>query len=49
MTTDQIQIFGLLFFVFVFLIWGRCRFDLVAFVALIAAIFMGLVPTEEAF
>ena len=49
MTTDQIQIFGLLFFVFVFLIWGRWRYDLVAFVALIAAIIMGLVPTEEAF
>ena len=49
MTTDQIQIFGLLFFVFVFLIWGRWRYDLVAFVALIAAIVMGLVPTEEAF
>ncbi|MDX2478367.1 MAG: SLC13 family permease [Gammaproteobacteria bacterium] len=49
MTTDQIQLFGLLFFVFVFLIWGRWRYDLVAFVALIAAIVMGVVPKEEAF
>ena len=49
MTTDQVQICGLLFFVFVFLIWGRWRYDLVAFVALIAAIVMGIVPTEDAF
>jgi len=49
MSTDQIQLFGLLFFVFVFLIWGRWRYDLVAFVALIAAIVMGVVPKEEAF
>ena len=49
MTTDQVQIFGLLFFVFVFLIWGRWRYDLVAFVALIAAVVMGIVPTSEAF
>ena len=49
MTTDQIQLFGLLFFVFVFLIWGRWRYDLVAFVALIAALIMGVVPKEEAF
>jgi di/tricarboxylate transporter len=49
MTTDQILLFGLLFFVFVFLIWGRWRYDLVAFVALIAALIMGVVPKEEAF
>ncbi len=49
MTTDQIELFGLLFFVFVFLVWGRWRYDLVAFVALLAAIMLGLVPTAEAF
>ncbi len=49
MTTDQIQLFGLLFFVFAFLIWGRWRYDLVAFVALIAALLMGLVPKGEVF
>jgi hypothetical protein len=43
-TTDQLLLFGLLFFVFVFLIWGRWRYDLVAFVALLAALLMGLVP-----
>jgi len=48
-TADQIQLFGLLFFVFVFLIWGRWRYDLVAFVALLAALLIGLVPKEDAF
>jgi di/tricarboxylate transporter len=49
MTGDQISLFALLFFVFVFLIWGRWRYDLVAFIALIAAVLLGLVPTAEAF
>ena len=49
MTTDQITLFGLLFFVFAFLIWGRWRYDLVAFVALLAALLTGLVPKEQAF
>lgn len=49
MTTDQLMLFGLLFLVFVFLIWGRWRYDLVAFVALIAALFIGVVPREQAF
>ena len=49
MTTDQILLFGLLLFVFVFLIWGRWRYDLVAFVALLLALLTGLVPTEQAF
>jgi di/tricarboxylate transporter len=48
-TSDQLQLFGLLFFVFVFLVWGRWRYDLVAFVALLAALLMGLVPKEQAF
>ena len=49
MTTDQLLLFGLLLFVFVFLIWGRWRYDLVAFVALLAALLMGLVPADRAF
>jgi di/tricarboxylate transporter len=48
-TTDQAVLFGLLFFVFVFLIWGRWRYDLVAFVALLAALLTGVVPKEDAF
>ena len=49
MTPDQSVLFGLLFFVFVFLIWGRWRYDLVAFVALLIALLTGIVPKEQAF
>ena len=49
MTADQVILFSLLFFVFVFLIWGRWRYDLVAFVALLAALLAGIVPTDQAF
>ncbi len=49
MTSDQLILFTLLFFVFVFLIWGRWRYDLVAFVALLIALLTGVVPKEQAF
>ncbi len=49
MTTDQTILFTLLFFVFALLIWGRLRYDLVAFMALIAALVLGVVPKELAF
>ncbi len=49
MTPEQIILFSLLIFVFVFLIWGRWRYDLVAFVALLAALLTGVVPTDQAF
>jgi di/tricarboxylate transporter len=49
LTPDQLTLFSLLFFVFVFLIWGRWRYDLVAFVALLVALLTGLVPTDQAF
>lgn len=49
MTTDQMMIFGLLGVVFVLLIWGRFRYDLVAFAALIAAVILGVVPKDTAF
>ncbi len=49
LTPEQISLFALLMFVFVFLIWGRWRYDLVAFVALLAALLTGVVPTERAF
>lgn len=49
MTADQGTLFALLFFVFVFLIWGRWRYDLVAFVALLVALLTGLVPKDQAF
>ncbi len=49
MTADQITLFSILFFVFVFLIWGRWRYDLVAFIALLVAIVSGVVPVRDAF
>ena len=49
MTGDQTILFALLFFVFLFLIWGRWRYDLVAFVALLLALLTGVVPKEQAF
>ena len=47
--TDQNILFTLLFFVFVFLIWGRWRYDLVALSALLVAVVSGVVPASEAF
>ncbi|MEH6476746.1 MAG: SLC13 family permease [Sneathiella sp.] len=49
MPSDQIILFGLFATVFIFLLWGRWRYDLVAFVALIIALVLGVVPTEDAF
>jgi di/tricarboxylate transporter len=49
MNTDQTILFTLLFFVFVFLVWGRWRYDLVAFTALLVGVIAGVVPIDEAF
>ena len=49
MSTDQIILFVLLFFIFVFLVWGRWRYDLVAFSALLVAVIAGVVPIDQAF
>ena len=49
MTLDQLILFALLFLVFVFLVWGRWRYDLVAGVALLLALVTGVVPTDLAF
>ncbi|MEL6374906.1 MAG: SLC13 family permease [Pseudomonadota bacterium] len=49
MPTDQLILFGLLFAVFALLIWGRIRYDLVAFGALTVALITGVVPTDKAF
>ncbi|MCZ4345398.1 SLC13 family permease [Devosia neptuniae] len=49
MTYEQIFLFTLLGFVFAFLVWGRIRYDLVAFSALIIAVIGGVVPMEHAF
>jgi len=49
MTNDQIILFGLLGFVFALLLWGRIRYDLIAFGALIVAVIAGVVPQDKAF
>ncbi len=49
MSTDQVLLFTLLTVVFVLLIWGRWRYDLVAFLSLLVAVAPGLVPAPEAF
>jgi di/tricarboxylate transporter len=47
--TDQLILFALLFTVFVLLIWGRWRYDIIAFTALLVAVLTGIVPKELAF
>ena len=49
MTTDQIILFTLFGAVFGLLLWGRFRYDIVAFGALMAGVVLGVVPTENAF
>ncbi len=49
MNGDQIILFTILGLVFGGLIWGRWRYDLVAFSALVAALVAGVVPSGEAF
>ncbi|MDG1462114.1 MAG: SLC13 family permease [Gammaproteobacteria bacterium] len=47
--TDQFILFTLLFIVFALLIWGRWRYDIVAFAALLLALLTGVVPKDLAF
>ena len=49
MISDQSILFALLGIVFGLLVWGKIRYDLVAFGALIVAIIIGVVPQGEAF
>ncbi len=49
MTTDQMILFALFAAVFALLLWGRFRYDLVAFTALMAGVVLGVVPKEQAF
>ncbi len=48
-TVQQGLLFALIGVLFFFLIWGRYRYDLVAFSALLSASLLGLVPTEDIF
>jgi len=49
MTSDQILLFALFGAVFGLLLWGRFRYDLVAFAALMAGVVLGVVPVSDAF
>ncbi|SMY06446.1 SLC13 family permease [Flavimaricola marinus] len=49
MPSDQTLIMGIFAILFVLLVWGRVRYDLVAFGALVLAAILGLVPKEEVF
>ena len=49
MTPDQITLFALFGAVFGLLLWGRFRYDLVAFAALMAGVVLGVVPVNSAF
>jgi len=49
MTPDHLALFALLGCIFALLIWGRWRYDIVAFGALIVAVLIGIVPADDAF
>lgn len=49
MTQDQIILFALFGGVFGFLLWGKFRYDLVAFSALLIGVLLGVVPEKDAF
>ncbi len=49
MTNHQIILFSLFIAVFALLLWGKWRYDLVAFVALIVGLILGVVPKDQAF
>ena len=49
MTTDQALLFGLFGLVFALLLWGRWRYDLIAFSALLVGVISGVVSSEDAF
>jgi len=49
MPSDQTILFTLFAGVFAMLLWGRWRYDIVAFCALLIALVLGVVPTSEAF
>ncbi len=49
MTTDQIAILGVLLATLVMFMWSRWRHDMVALGSLLACVFLGLVPGQDAF
>lgn len=49
MTIDQMLAFAVLAGMMLLFIWGRIRYDMVAVLALLAALVLGIVPAEKAF
>ncbi|AUQ73875.1 SLC13 family permease [Phaeobacter sp. BS52] len=49
MTFDQTVLFALFAAVFGLLLWGKYRYDIVAFSALMVAVVLGVVPASDAF
>lgn len=49
MLSDQTMILSIFVVLFILLVWGRIRYDLVAFGALVLASILGLVPKEDVF
>ncbi|HUS53494.1 MAG TPA: SLC13 family permease [Thermohalobaculum sp.] len=49
MTTDQVFLFALFGAVFALLLWGRWRYDLIAFSALLVGVIFGVVSSDQAF
>ena len=49
MTSQQIILFSLIGLVLAGLLWGRWRYDLVAFAALVSGVILGVVPAHDAF
>ena len=49
MTQDQILAFSIIAGMMVLFVWGRIRYDLVAGLALLAAVLVGVVPFDQAF
>ncbi|MCB1497486.1 MAG: SLC13 family permease [Bauldia sp.] len=49
MTSDNVILFSLFVAVFALMIWGRFRYDLIAFGALIIAAILGVIPAGEVF
>ncbi|MAP10667.1 MAG: SLC13 family permease [Gammaproteobacteria bacterium] len=49
MTLDQGLLFAIMGCVFALLLWGRIRYDVVAFGALVVALVVGAVPADQAF
>lgn len=48
-TPDQMTLFALFGAVFGLLLWGKFRYDLVAFTALMSGVVLGVIPTKHAF